>query len=225
MTAPLITAEHVHGKSGLDGIDLPTPSVALQSQHGVDFIIDTLRREPAGTGTLVPIGPLTNIAQAFRRAPDIIGRVQEIVLMGGAYFEVGNITPAAEFNIFVDPEAAAEVFAAGAPLVVMPLDATHEAVTSPAGMSTLDERTADLQRLQAEYLNYKRRVDRDRELVRENATYAVSKNTLTTIAARESGFATANITQRGVLFFPPTAQQVLHARAHPAFEVCDLRGL
>ena len=130
LVRPLITAEHVHGKSGLDGIELPTPSVALQSQHGVDFIIDTLRREAAGTVTLVPIGPLTNIAQAFRRAPDIIGRVQEIVLMGGAYFEVGNITPAAEFNIFVDPEAAAEVFAAGAPLVVMPLDATHEAVTS-----------------------------------------------------------------------------------------------
>ncbi|WP_265500275.1 nucleoside hydrolase [Paracoccus beibuensis] len=128
----LVTAEHVHGKTGLDGTDLPDPTVPLQPQDGVDFIIDTLRREPAGTVTLVPIGPLTNIATAFRRAPDIIPKVQRIVLMGGAYFEVGNITPAAEFNIYVDPEAAAEVFAAGAPLVVVPLDVTHKALTSRA---------------------------------------------------------------------------------------------
>lgn len=130
LSRPLVTAEHVHGKTGLDGIELPEPTLPLQAQHGVDFIVETLRREPAGTVTLVPIGPLTNIAEAFRRAPDIIGRVQRIVLMGGAYFEVGNITPAAEFNIYVDPEAAAEVFATGAPLVVLPLDATHEAITS-----------------------------------------------------------------------------------------------
>ncbi|WP_299839423.1 nucleoside hydrolase [uncultured Paracoccus sp.] len=126
----LVTAEHVHGKSGLDGIELPAPTMPLRDRHGVEFIIDTLRAEPAGTVTLVPIGPLTNIAQAFRRAPDIVEKVQEIVLMGGAYFEVGNITPAAEFNIYVDPEAAAEVFAAGVPIVVLPLDATHEAMTS-----------------------------------------------------------------------------------------------
>ncbi|MFC0202515.1 nucleoside hydrolase [Paracoccus rhizosphaerae] len=126
----LVTAEHVHGKTGLDGTDLPDPTMPLQPQDGVDFIIETLRREPAGTVTLVPIGPLTNIAMAFRRAPDIAARVQQIVLMGGAYFEVGNITPAAEFNIHVDPEAAAEVFAAGVPLVVMPLDVTHKALTS-----------------------------------------------------------------------------------------------
>lgn len=130
LSRDLVTAEHVHGKTGLDGIELPAPRMPLQDQHGVDFIIETLRREPAGSVTLVPIGPLTNIAEAFRRAPDIVARVQQIVLMGGAYFEVGNITPAAEFNIYVDPEAAAEVFGAGAPLVVLPLDATHEALTS-----------------------------------------------------------------------------------------------
>ncbi|MBW7057857.1 nucleoside hydrolase [Paracoccus bogoriensis] len=126
----LVTAEHVHGKTGLDGIDLPEPALPLQEQHGVEFIIQTLRQEAAGSVTLVPIGPLTNIAEAFRRAPDIIGRVQRIVLMGGAYFEVGNITPAAEFNIYVDPEAAAEVFASGVPIVMMPLDVTHKALTS-----------------------------------------------------------------------------------------------
>ncbi len=129
LSRDLVTAEHVHGKTGLDGIELPDPTVPLQAQDGVDFIVETLRAHDAGTVTLVPIGPLTNIAEAFRRAPDIIGRVQQIVLMGGAYFEVGNITPAAEFNIYVDPEAAAEVFASGVPLVVMPLDVTHKALT------------------------------------------------------------------------------------------------
>ncbi|KPP87261.1 MAG: purine nucleosidase IunH [Rhodobacteraceae bacterium HLUCCA08] len=129
---PLVTAEHVHGKTGLDGPTLPEPTMPLQATHAVDFIIDTLRREPAGSVTLVPIGPLTNIAAALQRAPDIAGRVAEIVLMGGAYFEVGNITPAAEFNIFVDPEAAEIVFRAGIRLTVMPLDVTHKALTTEA---------------------------------------------------------------------------------------------
>lgn len=132
MQRKLVTAEHVHGKTGLDGIDLPDPVMPLQDGHAVDFIIDTLRREPEGSVTLVPIGPLTNIATAFGRAPDIIARVAEIVLMGGAYFEVGNITPAAEFNIYVDPEAAAIVFGSGVKLTVMPLDVTHKALTTRA---------------------------------------------------------------------------------------------
>jgi purine nucleosidase len=126
----LVTAEHVHGKTGLDGIDLPEPTMPLQEMHGVDFIIETLRAEPSGSVTLCPLGPLTNIATAFRKAPDIVGRVQEIVLMGGAYFEVGNITPAAEFNIYVDPEAAGIVFKSGVPLTIMPLDVTHKVLTT-----------------------------------------------------------------------------------------------
>ncbi|WP_170418459.1 nucleoside hydrolase [Ruegeria arenilitoris] len=129
---PLITAEHVHGKTGLDGPVLPDPQMPLAEGHGVDFIIDTLRAHDPGAVTLCPLGPLTNIATAFQKAPDIIGRVQEIVLMGGAYFEVGNITPTAEFNIHVDPEAADIVFKSGVPIVVMPLDVTHKAlVTKP----------------------------------------------------------------------------------------------
>ena len=126
----LVTAEHVHGKTGLDGPQMDAPTMPLQSQHAVDFIIDALRAEPSGTVTLCPLGPLTNIATAFQKAPDIIPRVQEIVLMGGAYFEVGNITPAAEFNIYVDPEAAKIVFTAGCKLTVMPLDVTHKALTT-----------------------------------------------------------------------------------------------
>jgi len=126
----LVTAEHVHGKTGLDGPVLPDPTMPLQDQHAVDFIVETLRTEAAGTVTLCPLGPLTNIASAMQRAPDIIPRIQEIVLMGGAYFEVGNITPTAEFNIYVDPEAADIVFKSGVPLVVMPLDVTHKALTT-----------------------------------------------------------------------------------------------
>ncbi|ETA49195.1 nucleoside hydrolase [Ponticoccus alexandrii] len=129
---PLVTAEHVHGKTGLDGPTLPDPTMPVEDTHAVDFIIDTLRDEPAGTVTLCPLGPLTNIATAMHRAPEIADRIQEIVLMGGAYFEVGNITPTAEFNIYVDPEAAEAVFTSGVPITVMPLDVTHKAlVTTP----------------------------------------------------------------------------------------------
>ena len=128
----LVTAEHVHGKTGLDGPTLPDPTMPLQEKHAVDFIIETLRTQPAGSVTLCPLGPLTNIASAFNQAPDIIEKVQDIVLMGGAYFEVGNITPAAEFNIYVDPEAAEIVFKAGAPITVMPLDVTHKALVTKA---------------------------------------------------------------------------------------------
>lgn len=129
---PLVTAEHVHGKTGLDGPDLPDPVMPLQKAHGVDFIIDTLRSEPAGTVTLCPLGPLTNLATAFQRAPDIVERIQEIVLMGGAYFEVGNITPTAEFNIYVDPHAADIVVKSGAPIVKMALDVTHKVLVTKA---------------------------------------------------------------------------------------------
>jgi purine nucleosidase len=126
----LVTAEHVHGKTGLDGPTLPEPTMRLQAQHAVDFLIETLRSEPAGSVTLCPLGPLTNIATAIERAPDILPKIAEIVLMGGAYFEVGNITPAAEFNIYVDPEAAKIVFSSGVPITVVPLDVTHKALVT-----------------------------------------------------------------------------------------------
>ena len=128
----LVTAEHVHGKTGLDGPDLPEPRMPLTEGHAVDFIIDTLRAEAPGSVTLCPLGPLTNIATALQRAPDIAERIAEIILMGGGYFEGGNITPAAEFNIYVDPQAADIVFRCGAPIVVMPLDVTHKALVTKA---------------------------------------------------------------------------------------------
>ncbi|MGB8813925.1 MAG: nucleoside hydrolase [Paracoccaceae bacterium] len=155
----LVTAEHVHGKTGLDGPQLADPTMALQPEHAVDFIIDTLRREPAHTITLCPLGPLTNIATAFLRAPDIIARVQQIVLMGGAYFEVGNITPAAEFNIYVDPEAAEIVFKSGIPLVVMPLDVTHKALTNRARIEAFRAMGTEPGRMVAEWTDFFERFD------------------------------------------------------------------
>ena len=159
LTRKLITAEHVHGKTGLDGIALPDPTMPLQSQHAVDFIIETLRREAPGSVTLCPLGPLTNIATAFQKAPDIVARVAEIVLMGGAYFEVGNITPAAEFNIYVDPEAAVVVFASGAPIVVMPLDVTHKALTSREWVERMRLTGTDIGRAVASWTDFFERFD------------------------------------------------------------------
>ncbi|MEP1353210.1 MAG: nucleoside hydrolase [Tateyamaria sp.] len=130
MGRELVTAEYVHGATGMDGPNLPDPTMPLQEQHGVDFIIDTLRSNPPGAITLCPLGPLTNIATALQKAPDIAERIQQIVLMGGAYFEVGNVTPAAEFNIYVDPQAAEIVFKSGVDIVVMPLDVTHKALVT-----------------------------------------------------------------------------------------------
>jgi purine nucleosidase len=155
----LVTAEHVHGKTGLDGPQMADPVMALQDQHAVDFIIDTLRQEAPHSVTLCPLGPLTNIAVAFQRAPDIIARVQQIVLMGGAYFEVGNITPAAEFNIYVDPEAAEIVFKSGVPLVVMPLDVTHKALTNRARVESFRALGTEPGRMVAEWTDFFERFD------------------------------------------------------------------
>ncbi|WP_151717481.1 nucleoside hydrolase [Gemmobacter serpentinus] len=155
----LVTAEHVHGQTGLDGPQLADPVMPLQAQHGVDFIIDTLRQQPEKTVTLCPLGPLTNIAAAFLKAPDIVDRVQEIVLMGGAYFEVGNITPAAEFNIYVDPEAAEIVFRSGVPIVVMPLDVTHKALTTRPRIEAFRAMGTEPGRMVAEWTDFFERFD------------------------------------------------------------------
>ena len=131
MVRPLITAEYVHGKTGLDGADLPDPVTALAPGHAVDRIIELVMSHEPGTLTLCPLGPLTNIGSALARAPEIAPRLREIVLMGGGFFEGGNTTPTAEFNIYVDPQAADLVFRCGVPLTVMSLDVTHRALMLP----------------------------------------------------------------------------------------------
>ena len=132
MRRKLVTAEYVHGKTGLDGPDLPDPKISLRPEHGVDFIVGALRSHAPQTITLCTLGPLTNVAMAFVMAPDAVSRVKEIVMMGGGYFEGGNTTPVAEFNIYVDPEAADIVMRSGVPITMVPLDVTHQMLTTRA---------------------------------------------------------------------------------------------
>lgn len=127
LVAPPRHAGYVHGASGLDGADLPEPTRAADSNHAIDFIIDTCRTTEGVW--LVPIGPLTNVALALRAAPDLAGRIGGISLMGGGTF--GNRTAAAEFNLWADPEAAAIVFEYGGPLIMSGLDVTHQFQATP----------------------------------------------------------------------------------------------
>jgi inosine-uridine nucleoside N-ribohydrolase len=122
-------AADIHGESGLDGPALPEPSFPLFPIHAVDLLIDLLLNS-AGDIILIPTGPLTNIAVAMRREPAIIPKIRTISLMGGA-IGVGNVTPASEFNIWADPEAAAIVFACGRPITMVPLEVTHQALATP----------------------------------------------------------------------------------------------
>jgi inosine-uridine nucleoside N-ribohydrolase len=119
-------ADHVHGASGLDGPDLPPPAGAPVSAHAVDFLAERLRAAGRPV-TLIPTGPLTNIALLLARHPDAAQDIERVVLMGGAIAE-GNVTPAAEFNIWVDPEAAARVFASALDITMIGLDITHRAL-------------------------------------------------------------------------------------------------
>ena len=137
MLGPLATAERVHAETSGDRLLLPEPTMAPQVQHGVDFLIETLRSADPGTITVCALGPLTNIAMALVKAPNIAGQIQELVLMGGAGFELGNVTPAAEFNIHLDPHAAAIVFDSGIPITMIPLDVTHQVLSTPPRIAAL----------------------------------------------------------------------------------------
>lgn len=130
MVRRLVTAEQVHGRTGIDGIGIRPPRTPLQPAHAVDFIIDTLQAADDDAVTLVPTGPLTNIAMAMVKAPSILPKIREIVLMGGAMREGGNHSPSAEFNILVDPHAAHVVFDSGRPIVAMGLDVTHQVLAT-----------------------------------------------------------------------------------------------
>ena len=133
MEGPLLRSSHyatdIHGASGLDGPDLPEPDIELAPLHSVDLLIELLLKSE-GDITLVNTGPLTNLAVALRREPAIVPKIKAIALMGGA-IGVGNTTPAAEFNIWFDPEAASIVFRCGRPLTMVPLEVTHQALATP----------------------------------------------------------------------------------------------
>lgn len=130
MVRELITAEYVHGASGIDGMEIREPRLPLERQHAVEFIATTLMAAADDSITLVPTGPLTNIAMAMVEQPAILRKIREIVLMGGAMREGGNTTPSAEFNILVDPHAAHVVFQCGRPIVAMGLDVTHQVLAT-----------------------------------------------------------------------------------------------
>jgi inosine-uridine nucleoside N-ribohydrolase len=144
--APLIRGRHVaaevHGETGLDGPELPPPSREPDGRHAIDWIAATVEanREPV---TLVPTGPLTNIALFLARYPELTGRLERIVLMGGAIGE-GNTTPAAEFNIWADPEAAYRVFTSGLDVTMVGLDVTHKALMTPSHVERFAGRAGKL---------------------------------------------------------------------------------
>lgn len=135
----LITAEHVHGKTGLDGVELHDPRTPLQEEHAVDWYVRILSKAPERSVTIVAIGPLTNLGLAFAMKPSIAKGIKEIVIMGGAFFEPGNVTPNADFNFFVDPVAAQIVMNSGAPIKIVPLDVTHKALITNKRMDRLRE--------------------------------------------------------------------------------------
>jgi inosine-uridine nucleoside N-ribohydrolase len=147
LVRPQYVASYVHGETGLDGPDLPPPQGAPLDRHAVDFLADRIR-EQAGSVTLVPTGPLTNVALLLALHPD--ARPERIVLMGGAIAE-GNVTPAAEFNIWADPEAAVRVFASGIDVTMVGLDVTHKALFTSAHVGRLTGRVG---RMVAELLEF-----------------------------------------------------------------------
>lgn len=128
LVRPAKHAPDIHGESGMDGPNVPEPDIKPVSQHAVDLLIDLLLHSE-GDITLVPTGPLTNIATAIRSEPAILPKIQAISLMGGA-IGLGNREPASEFNIWADPEAAAIVFGCGRPITMSPLEVTHQALAT-----------------------------------------------------------------------------------------------
>jgi len=133
----MTTAERLHTETNGDQLLSTEPMMPLQAGHGVDFLIEALTATEAGTITLCALGPLTNIALMLVKAPEVAPKIRELVIMGGAGFELGNVSPAAEFNIHVDPHAAAIVVDSGVPITMIPLDVTHQLLSTPPRLAAL----------------------------------------------------------------------------------------
>lgn len=164
----LVLADEVHGNTGLGDFVPSPPKGGPESQHATDYIIETIRQSD-GEIMLVPTGPLTNIAVAMIKAPDIREKIKRIVLMGGAYKRGGNITPSAEFNIFVDPHAAKIVFEGGCPITAIGLDATHQALCTPDRMKMIQSIGTPVSKAVDEMLAFANRFMGDR-IPGENGT-------------------------------------------------------
>ncbi|WP_204141730.1 nucleoside hydrolase [Halomicronema sp. CCY15110] len=156
----LITAEDIHGKTGLEGATLPDPTLPLQTTHAVTYLIDTLSTTPAPV-TLATLGPLTNIAVALIQKPEIAEGIDRIVMMGGGITH-GNITPVAEFNIYVDPHAAQVVFDSGIPITFISLDITHQVLTTPARLAAIQGLGNAVSEVAAAVLGHYGKVDEQR---------------------------------------------------------------
>ncbi|MEV6398981.1 nucleoside hydrolase [Streptomyces sp. NPDC051907] len=152
LVQPLKVADDVHGASGMDGPRFATPTVDVVPEHAVDLMHRILTEHPEPV-TLVPTAPLTNIALLLTRYPESAGRIREIVLMGGST-ERGNRTPAAEFNVYVDPEAADIVFRSGVPVTMCGLNVTHQALATPEVLARLEALGTELGRTVVELLTF-----------------------------------------------------------------------
>src|SRR5437588_2728281 len=152
LVRPARHAANIHGESGMDGPNIPEPDIEPVHQHGVDLLIDLLMNSD-GDITVVPTGPLTNIATAIRRQPEIVPKIKAISLMGGA-IGLGNTTPAAEFNIHADPEAAAIVFGCGRPITMCPLEVTHQALATEDVLGHLREANRPVATFAADLLDF-----------------------------------------------------------------------
>lgn len=153
LVRPQRVAPDIHGESGLDGPVLPPATLTLDPRHAIDVIIDLVMENEPGTITLVPTGPLTNIALAMKKEPRIIERVKRVVLMGGAYTR-GNTTPAAEFNIIADPEAAFAVFDGAWPVTMVGLDLTHQALATTEVVERIAKIDSELSRFVGAILEF-----------------------------------------------------------------------
>ena len=160
MVRSLITAENIHGKTGLDGATLPDPTMLLQTTHAVNYLITTLQTvsEPI---TLATLGPLTNLAVAIIQAPDIVANIKQIVMMGGG-ITCGNITPFAEFNMYVDPHAAHVVFASGVSITLISLDVTHQVLTTPERLAAMQSVGTSVSQVAVDILSHYGKADEAR---------------------------------------------------------------
>jgi purine nucleosidase len=148
-----IYAENIHGQEGLPGIAVHEPKVRLANGNAVDYLIETLSKAPPHSITLALLGPETNLALALVQAPQITQGIKEVVVMGGAHFNGGNITPVAEFNIFADPHAAQVVLASGVKLTYVPLDVTHKILTSELRLKQIEALNNQAGKLVGDILN------------------------------------------------------------------------
>jgi len=148
-----IYAENIHGKEGLPGVDVHEPKKGLAEGNAVQYLVETLKKAPAHSITIAMLGPQTNLALALIQAPEITQGIKEVVVMGGAHFNGGNITPVAEFNLFADPDAAKVVLASGVKLTYVPLDVTHKILTSDQRIKQIEALNNNAGKLVGNILN------------------------------------------------------------------------